>query len=181
MKLKNDVNTRKAKEEIIRLFEMREKFSVIKKTFEEESKALETSIKNFMYANGNVDNITLRYQEKDEVNGPTVLKVLKVSPVKIKWLPEKLEKALGKERCSELIEKTYIIEDMDGLIKYLKSCGVNPKKFKSFLRIDKKVNPDVLKQMDELGEISSDEVKGCYEATHVSSYLKIMLKQEEEV
>ena len=181
MKLKNDVNTRKAKEEIIRLFEMREKFSVIKKTFEEESKALETSIKNFMYANGNVDNITLRYQEKDEVNGPTVLKVLKVSPVKIKWLPEKLEKALGKERCSELIEKTYIIEDMDGLIKYLKSCGVNPKKFKSFLRIDKKVSPDVLKQMDELGEISSDEVKGCYEATHVSSYLKIMLKQEEEV
>lgn len=181
MKLKNDVNTRKAKEEIIRLFEMKEKFSVIKKTFEEESKALETSIKNFMYANGNVDNITLRYQEKDEVNGPTVLKVLKVSPVKIKWLPEKLEKALGKERCSELIEKTYIIEDMDGLIKYLKSCGVNPKKFKSFLRIDKKVNPDVLKQMDELGEISSDEVKGCYEATHVSSYLKIMLKQEEEV
>ena len=181
MKLKNDVNTRKAKEEIIRLFEMREKFSVIKKTFEEESKALETSIKNFMYANGNVDNITLRYQEKDEVNGPTVLKVLKVSPVKIKWLPEKLEKALGKERCSGLIDKTYIIEDMDGLIKYLKSCGVNPKKFKSFLRIDKKVNPDVLKQMDELGEISSDEVKGCYEATHVSSYLKIMLKQEEEV
>lgn len=181
MKLKNDVNTRKAKEEIIRLFEMREKFSVMKKTFEEESKALETSIKNFMYANGNVDNITLRYQEKDEVNGPTVLKVLKVSPVKIKWLPEKLEKALGKERCSELIEKTYIIEDMDGLIKYLKSCGVNPKKFKSFLRIDKKVSPDVLKQMDELGEISSDEVKGCYEATHVSSYLKIMLKQEEEV
>lgn len=181
MKLKNDVNTRKAKEEIIRLFEMREKFSVIKKTFEEESKALETSIKNFMYANGNVENITLRYQEKDEVNGPTVLKVLKVSPVKIKWLPEKLEKALGKERCSELIDKTYIIEDMDGLIKYLKSCGVNPKKFKSFLRVDKKVNPDVLKQMDELGEISSDEVKGCYEATHVSSYLKIMLKQEEEV
>ena len=181
MKLKNDVNTRKAKEEIIRLFEMRGKFSVIKKTFEEESKALETSIKNFMYANGNVDNITLRYQEKYEVNGPTVLKVLKVSPVKIKWLPEKLEKALGKERCSELIEKTYIIEDMDGLIKYLKSCGVNPKKFKSFLKIDKKVNPDVLKQMDELGEISSDEVKGCYEATHVSSYLKIMLKQEEEV
>jgi hypothetical protein len=181
MKLKNDVNTRKAKEEIIRLFEMKEKFSVMKKTFEEESKALETSIKNFMYANGNVDNITLRYQEKDEVNGPTVLKVLKVSPVKIKWLPEKLEKALGKERCSGLIEKTYIIEDMDGLIKYLKSCGVNPKKFKSFLRIDKKVNPDVLKQMDELGEISSDEVKGCYEATHVSSYLKIMLKQEEEV
>lgn len=181
MKLKNDVNTRKAKEEIIRLFEMREKFSVMKKTFEEESKALETSIKNFMYANGNVDNITLRYQEKDEVNGPTVIKVLKVSPVKIKWLPEKLEKALGKERCSGLIDKTYIIEDMDGLIKYLKSCGVNPKKFKSFLRIDKKVNPDVLKQMDELGEISSDEVKGCYEATHVSSYLKIMLKQEEEV
>lgn len=181
MKIKNDVNTRKAKEEIIRLFEMREKFSVIKKTFEEESKALETSIKNFMYTNGNVDNITLRYQEKDEVNGPTVLKVLKVSPVKIKWLPEKLEKALGKERCSGLIDKTYIIEDMDGLIKYLKSCGVNPKKFKSFLRIDKKVNPDVLKQMDELGEISSDEVKGCYEATHVSSYLKIMLKQEEEV
>lgn len=181
MKLKNDVNTRKAKEEIIRLFEMKEKFSVMKKTFEEESKALETSIKNFMYANGNVDSITLRYQEKDEVNGPTVLKVLKVSPVKIKWLPEKLEKALGKERCSGLIEKTYIIEDMDGLIKYLKSCGVNPKKFKSFLRIDKKVNSDVLKQMDELGEISSDEVKGCYEATHVSSYLKIMLKQEEEV
>ena len=181
MKLKNDVNTRKTKDEIIRLFEIREKFSVMKKTFEEESKALETSIKNFMYANGNVDNITLRYQEKDEVNGPTVLKVLKVSPVKIKWLPEKLEKALGKERCSGLIEKTYIIEDMDGLIKYLKSCGVNPKKFKSFLRIDKKVNPDVLKQMDELGEISSDEVKGCYEATNVSSYLKIMLKQEEEV
>lgn len=181
MKIKKDVNTRKAKEEIIRLYELKGKFSAMKKAFEEESKTLETSIKNFMYTNGNVDSLTLRYQEKDEVSVPTVLKVLKVSPVKIKWLPDKLEKALGKERCSELIEKTYIVEDMEGLIKYLKSCGVNPKKFKSFIRVDKKVNPDVLKQMDELGEISSDEVKGCYETTHVSSYLKIMLKQEEEV
>lgn len=173
MKTIKGVNSRKMMQEIEELFTLNEKFKHIKKQYEDKKKKLEVSIKNFMYSNGGLDTLSFKTNESEK------MVVKKVSPRKIIWDPDKLEEKLDKELCNELIEKIYVVNDMQGLIKYLKSCGVNPKKFKSFLNIEKKVKTDVLQQMDDLGEISLEDVKGCYVVKESESYLKITIQEEE--
>ena len=171
---KVDVNSKKAIQEVEELFALKQKFDGVKKKFEERSKILTTSIKNYMYSKGDVNYLSFKLGTGQKIE------VKKVSPAKIIWNPDKLEEKLDKELYNELVEKKYIISDFEGLVKYLKSCGVNPKKFKSFLSVEKTVRTDVMKQMDELGELSMEDVKGCYEVKRSESYLKLGLHEEEE-
>ena len=170
---KSDVNSKKLVKEAEELYTLTQKFEHIKKRFEEKKKILTTSIKNYMYANGDVN--VLSFLTSDEKR----MEVKKISQKRIIWNPDKMEERMDKELFNEVVEKTYTITDMEGLIHYLKSCGVNPKKFKSFISVEKKVKTDIIKQMDELGEITMEDVKGCYEVRESESYLKFVIQEEE--
>ena len=69
---------------------------------------------------------------------------------------------------------------MPGLVEYLKSYGVDPKKFKSFISAEEKVLSEKLEQLEALGEISKEDLAGCYEVKPRSSYLRISVAEEEE-
>ena len=84
----------------------------------------------------------------------------KVKPIitkKITWDIPKLKKKLSKEIFNEVVDKKYTINNMDDLITYLKSCGVDPKKFKKFVDVEETVN----------------KLSGCYELQANFSYVKI--------
>ena len=49
----------------------------------------------------------------------TKLQVTKVRRKKVLWNIDKLKERLGKECCKDIINKTYTINDIDGLVKYL--------------------------------------------------------------
>ena len=182
MLLSNKQENEEVKRQTIELFELEQKFKAIKKQYEDKKTKLTTSIKNFMYCNK---------CEGDEfhfvaMSGNTfakehqALKVKKVTPTTITWDADKLEEKLSKELCSQIIHKEYKVNDMAGLIQYLKSCGVNPKKFKSFLTIEKSVDANKIAQLDAIGEITHADVKGCYTVASKSSYLRIGLMEDED-
>jgi hypothetical protein len=68
---------------------------------------------------------------------------------------------------------------MDNLVKYLKQCGVSPKKFKSFITVEKSVDKKKLDFLFETGEIKTKDLDGCYELKESESYLKIDMLLEE--
>lgn len=154
------------------LYNLEQRYKAIKSQYEKKKKSLALSIKNYMYANG------FDFFDFESENGR--MAVRKSSKKQIVWNIEKLEKRLGKDICNEFIDKEYKVTDMDGLVKYLKSCGVNPKKFKQYIEIQKSVNQEALNQLSEIGDITSEDVKGCFEIKESDSYLRLGLVKEEE-
>lgn len=98
----------------------------------------------------------------------------------VKFDADKLEKALGKKLSQDVIIKQYQITDMAGLIAYLKECGVDPRIFKSFLHVSKSVDTKALDQLEELGKITADQVKGCYTITRQKPYFTVNVRKGQD-
>ena len=128
---------------------------------------------------GELQDIIKGYADKHKYDefgfnfGNSFLKVKPVIVKKILWDIPKLKKRLDKELVNEIVDKEYTINNMDGLINYLKSCGVNPKKFKQFIDVKEQVNNKKVDELNELGELDYDDLSGCYELQANFSYVKI--------
>ena len=182
MLLSSKQENEEVKRQTIELFELEQKFKAIRKQYEEKKARLTTSIKNFMFCNKCEDDefhfVAMsgdRFSKEHQA-----LRVKKVTPTSIVWDADKLEEKLPKELCSQIVHKEYKVNDMPGLIEYLKSCGVSPKKFKSFLTIEKSVDANKIAQLDAVGEITHTDVKGCYTVSSKSSYLRIGFMEDED-
>ena len=103
--------------------------------------------------------------------------VSRIQRTSIDFDPERLEKSLGKEISKSVINRSYEIADIDGLIGYLKECGVDPKVFKSFLNVYKSVDYDELDRLEELGKISREQVEGCYTVKRQKPYFTVSVKR----
>jgi hypothetical protein len=114
----------------------------------------------------------------DELSAPTIVTVKRCQAVTINFDADKLENKLGKEYCQSFISKKYEVKDMSGLIEYLKSCGVNPKKFKSFLNITKVVNQKEIDQLFLTGKLSEKDVDGCYTTEKKNPYYTVTTKKK---
>lgn len=89
---------------------------------------------------------------------------LKIERIYISYYAEKLKKQLGKEKSNEIMDKQYIINDIDSLVKLLKNSGVDAKKFKKYLIINEQVNKEKIRKLFEVGDVTKEDLKGCYEA-----------------
>lgn len=105
--------------------------------------------------------------------GNTFKKIRPVITKKITWDIKKLSDKLDKEIFNEVVKKKYTINNMDDLIKYLKSCGVNAKKFKKFIDVEESVDNKKIDELGQLGEIDIEQLSGCYELQANFSYVKI--------
>lgn len=167
--------------EMIKLYDLEQRYKQAKQEYEAQKKPLVTEIKNFMFINKDLTAVKFLACTGENFSAANkVLKVALVKPASVVWNLEKLKRFLGRVRYSKLVDKTYEIIDMPGLIKYLKSCGVDPEKFKEYLQIDEKVNEETLKQMSSLGELSAAEIKGCYELKYKESYLRFSFPEEDK-
>lgn len=99
--------------------------------------------------------------------------VNRIQKSSIKFDADKLEQVLGKDIASQVIQKTYYVEDMEGLIEYLKACGVNGKVFKSFIRVEKSVDQDALDHLESCGAVSMDDIEDCYELVQSKPYFTV--------
>lgn len=152
------------------LLEETNKFNVIKKAFENRREELQNVIRNYL---GDATSFNFKSTKGRFAINPTKLLVTNVVQKKIIWDIDKLKKKLDKNVISKIIDKKYTINDMDGLIKYLKSCGVDPKIFKKFLDIEENV---IEKQMDllkDIGELDEEDIAGCYSITTNAGYIRI--------
>lgn len=105
------------------------------------------------------------------------IKVSRVVRTKVDFDAEAVEWALGKDKASKVVKKSYTINDMSGLVRYLKSCDVDPNIFKKFLSVEKSVNTEELERMEQLGEISMEDLDGCYTVTKGNPYFRVSAKK----
>jgi hypothetical protein len=153
---------------VIRLNKIKNKYDEIKKSYETEKKSLEKKIKDFLNTHGTKGVIVY--------DGDTAIDAKLVQSTKVIFDAEAIENKFDKEFCNEVIIKKYTINNYDGLVKYLKSCGVNSKIFKEYISVEKTVDTPTLNNMFDLGELSLDNMQGCYTVTTNEGHIKINSK-----
>lgn len=77
-----------------------------------------------------------------------------------------LKKKLDKELYDQIVDKKYVISDIEGLKKFINQQDT-PFSFidlKPFISVEKSVNKEQLSNLYEKGELSLDDLDGCYSA-----------------
>ena len=90
----------------------------------------------------------------------------------IKYDVDKLKEKLDDELFIEVTKRSYIIKDIDAMIKLMKDAGVRARDFKAL--IEAKITPDTqaIKRLYDAGELNMKMLKGTYQAT-ISKSIKI--------
>ena len=111
------------------------------------------------------------------LSGDDRLVVRKVERTTIEWDAAKLEKRVPKDVARRVIKKHYHIDNMPGLIEYLKYCGVDPNIFKQYIRAEKYVDQKEVDRLSELGMISVRNISGCYRVKCQKPYFTFKVKK----
>ena len=151
---------------------MQEQLKENQEKFEEVKKNFYTLMEDYFEANEICNKTWFPTDTFDD----STLFVTRVQKSIVDFDVTKLEKALGKAISKDVIDKDYQITDFEGLIAYLKSCGVKPKEFKKFIKVNKSVNTKKLDNLEELGKITVDQLEGCYTVRKQNPYFKVVLK-----
>lgn len=164
------------KSSVARLYRLQQEKKDFDKYYSEVKNKEQLSVSNFMFSalpkgtesfEIELDEGTAFYEK------PVKVRVNKIRKKTILWNVEKLKKKLNKNHYNEVVDKTYTISNMLGLIKYLKRCGVDPVKFKSFIDVTESVNETKLNNLYELGEVSKADLGGCYDVNMSEPYIRI--------
>ena len=164
------LNSEECKQSILNFFQKQKKFKQIQNRFGEIKADFYNDMEDYFKCNGVNGKLTI---DCDSINGTTSFVVTRIQSSRVEFNPDKLEKVLGKELSRDVIQKHYEIVDMNGLITYLKDCGISPKVFKSFISVRKTVDTKELDRLEELGKITAEQIKGCYTVKSQSPYFTV--------
>lgn len=180
--MKTNSTTALIKDSVRKLYEAQKRKKKVDEYYNEVRKKEQLAISNYIFSmlqkGENSFDITLDDGE-DYYANHVKLKVTRVRKKSILWDIDKLKKKLDKKVIKKIITKKYTINDMNGLVQYLKECGVNPKKFKKFLTVDEELNEIELNRLYDLGEISKEQVNGCYKMEMSEPYIKLTEQKQE--
>lgn len=169
---KSSTNDKKVFSEILDLYRLEQKFKFAKQEYDNQKKKLSLGIRNYMFSK-DYSQLDFKSREFGKVHVSNIIRK------SIVWDVEKLKKTLDKDLTDQFIEKKYIVNNMQGLIKLLKEAGVKPKEFKKFITVEEKVNQQKMNELSEIGEIDKEDIGGCYELKEAEGYLKINVKELE--
>lgn len=167
---KSKLNSDECKQSILNFFQKKKRFKQIQTRFCEIKTDFYNDMEDYFKHNNIDGKLTI---ECDGFVDAQSFVVTRIQNSRIEFNPDKLEKALGKELSYDVIQKHYEIVDMNGLITYLKECGISPKVFKSFISVQKEVNIKELDRLEELGKITAEQIKGCYTVKSQSPYFTV--------
>lgn len=145
--------------------ERQERFNTIKQLFYNDAEEL--------FNCEGIDKLVVEANDLDD----EYLIVNKVQKTSIDFDVDKLENNLSKEMSKDVIDKSYTITDINRLIVYLKSCGVDPKVFKSFINVTKTVDEKKLDKLADLGLINKEQLEGCYTLKRKKPYFTVRMKR----
>lgn len=169
MKGTNKVSKSDFVESVLKLHEKTKRFKEVESRFKQIKAECTETIDRYFREN---DIEKSAMVEADDVI-PMNIKVSKVERTQVSFNADKVEKALPKSIAYQVITKKYEINDIQGLIAYLKSRDVDPKIFKSFLNITKSVNVRELERLNDLGEFDESDLNGCFTVTRFDPYYKL--------
>lgn len=164
------------KDSVRKLYDAQQEKKQFDKYYEEVRKKEQLSISNFMFTNLQKDQNSFEIELDEGIGYYTnhmKLNVTRIRTKKVTWLLDKLKQKLGKDIYKDVVDKTYTINDIQGLIKYLKSCGVDPKKFKKFIDVDETLNETKLNTYYETGALKKSDIEGCYDVKVGEPYIRL--------
>lgn len=145
--------------------EKQERFNTIKQLFYNDAEEL--------FDCEGIDKLVI---DNEDLEGNELV-VNKVQKTSIVFDVNALENNLSKEMCKDVIDKSYTITDINRLIIYLKSCGVDPKVFKNFINVTKTVDEKKLDKLADLGLIRKEQLEGCYTLKRKKPYFTVKMKR----
>lgn len=164
------------KDSVRKLYDAQQEKKQFDKYYDEVRKKEQLSISNFMFTNLPKDQNSFEI-ELDEGAGyytnHVKLNVTRIRTKRVTWLLDKLKQKLGKDTYKDVVDKTYTINDIQGLIKYLKSCEVDPRKFKKFIDVDETLNETKLNTYYETGALKKSDIEGCYDVKVGEPYIRL--------
>lgn len=164
------------KDSVRKLYDAQQEKKQFDKYYDEVRKKEQLSISNFMFTNLPKDQNSFEIELDEGVGYYTnhmKLNVTRIRTKKVTWLLDKLKQRLGKDIYKDVVDKTYTINDMYGLIKYLKKCGVDPRKFKKFIDVDETLNETKLDTYYETGALKKSDIEGCYDVKMGEPYIRL--------
>ena len=164
------------KESVQKLYKAQQDKKKFDKYYEDVRKKEQLCISNWMFSNlkNGENSFTVKLDNgMDFYSNPVTVTVTKVRRKKITWDLEALRKKLSKEKFTTVVNKEYTVVDMPGLVKYLKTCGVDAKKFKKFINVSETLDETKLDTMYETGKLKQEEIRGCYTVGMSELYFRI--------
>lgn len=164
------------KDSVRKLYDAQQEKKQFDKYYEEVRKKEQLSISNFMFTNLPKDQNSFEIELDEGVGYYTnhmKLNVTRIRTKRVTWLLDKLKQKLGKDIYKDVVDKTYTINDIQGLIKYLKSCGVDAKKFKKFIDVNETLNETKLNTYYETGALKKSDIEGCYDVKMREPYIRL--------
>lgn len=164
------------KDSVRKLYDAQQEKKQFDRYYEEVRKKEQLSISNFMFTNFPKDQNSFEIELDEGVGYYTNhvrLNVTRIRTKKVTWLLDKLKQKLGKETYNDVVDKTYTINDMQGLVRYLKTCGVDPKRFKKFIDVDETLNETKLNTYYETGALKKEDIEGCYDVKMGEPYIRL--------
>ena len=171
-----DTQKKIVKDNVRKLYDVQQEKKDFDKYYNEVRKKEQLAISNFMFSNLPKDENSFEIELDEGLNHYTNHVRLNVTRVRLKkviWNPEKLKEKLSKKLYKDVTEKTYTVNDMAGLVEYLKTCGVNPKKFKQYIDVDESINDSEINRLYDTGKISMEDVSGCYDIKYGEPYIRL--------
>lgn len=164
------------KDSVRKLYDAQQEKKQFDKYYEEVRKKEQLAISNFMFTSLPKGQNSFEI-ELDEGAGyytnHVKLNVTRVRTKKVTWLLDKLKQKVGKDIYSEVVNKTYTVNDMQGLARYLKTCGVDPTKFKRFIDVTEELDETKLDTYYETGALKTKDIEGCYTVKMGEPYIRI--------
>lgn len=160
--------------EIVRNFYNKQmEFSDIKKAFDQFKKSFEEEME-LVFAESKTDSVSFSVGSdyKDEL-----FVVKKRRRTYIKWNFQKLAINLGNKLFKQVANKKYIVNDMLGLIKYLKSCNVDPNIFKKYIDVEYSLNEAELDNLELLGKVKAEQLEGCFNLSFSKPWYSVEKKE----
>ena len=164
------------KDSVRKLYDAQQEKKQFDKYYDEVRKKEQLSISNFMFTNLPKGKNSFEIELDEGVGYYTnhmKLNVTRIRTKRVTWLLDKLKQKLGKDIYKDVVDKTYTINDIQGLIKYLKSCGVDAKKFKKFIDVDETLNETKLNTYYETGALKKSDIEGCYDVKMGEPYIRL--------
>lgn len=169
-------NYKEIKGSVTRLYDAQQEKKDFDLYYETLRKKEQLSICNFMFTNlpKGQDSFELELDEGiTHYTNHTKVRVTKIRRNKILWNLVQLKKKLDKKLYKQIVTKEYTINDMNGLIEYLKSCGVNPNEFKKYIDVDETLNEAELDRLYDTGKITKGQLEGCYVSELSEPYIRL--------
>lgn len=163
------MNYPEIKGNVKKLYKIREE----KKKLQEEEQEIIKQISNYSFCSGEKRMDILLDDDEELCINPIYVRVNVSKRKTVDFDLGKLKKKFSKEIYNAVVKKTYQVVDMEGLVQYLKSCGVNPKKFKEHIQRTEVLDKEKMYKLYDLGDISLDDLKGCYSIKESNPYITI--------